>query len=59
MRSFDLLAESRALRFRLPFTVEFFWIEGHQQERHGKEDYFGHLNDLCDNLAKAYWNQTQ
>jgi hypothetical protein len=58
MRSYDLLAEIRALRSQLTFTVELFWVEGHQQERHGKDDYFGHLNDLFDNLAKAYWNQT-
>jgi hypothetical protein len=58
MRSFDLLAEIRALRSPLAFTVNFFWIEGHQHERHGKEDYYGYLNNLCDNLAKAFWNQT-
>jgi hypothetical protein len=58
MHSYDLLAEIRALRSQLPFTVEFFWVEGRQQEWNGKEDYFGHLNDLCDNLAKAYLNQT-
>jgi hypothetical protein len=58
MHSYDLLSEIRALCSQLSFTVAFFWVEGRQQERHGKEDYFGHLNDLCDNLAKAYWNQT-
>jgi hypothetical protein len=58
MRSFDLLAEIRALRSRLAFNVNFFWIEGHQHERHGKEDYYGYLNNLCDNLAKAFWNKT-
>jgi hypothetical protein len=58
-RSFDLLAEIRATCQRLPFQVEFFWIEGHQTERHGKEDYAGYLNQLCDNLAKAYWNETE
>jgi hypothetical protein len=58
MRSFDLLAEIRALRSRLAFTVDFFWIEGHQHGRHGKEDYYGYSNNLCDNLAKAFWNQT-
>jgi hypothetical protein len=58
MRSFDLIAEIRALRARLQFTVDFFWIEGYQKEQHGKEDYYGYLNNVCDNLAKAYWNQT-
>jgi hypothetical protein len=59
MRSYNLLiAEIRALRSTLPSQVDFFWIRGHQQEQHGKEDYFGYLNNLCDNLAKAYWNQT-
>jgi hypothetical protein len=58
-RSFDLLAEIRALCVRLSVQVEFFWIEAHQTERHGREDYFGYLNRLCDNLAKAYWNETR
>jgi hypothetical protein len=58
MRSFDLLAEICSLHLRLSFTVKFFWIEGHQHERHGKKDYYGYLNNLCDNLAKAFWNQT-
>jgi hypothetical protein len=57
--SFDLLAEIRATYQRLPFHVEFFLIEGHQTEQHGKEDYAGYLNRLCDNLAKAYWNETE
>jgi hypothetical protein len=57
-RSFDLLAEIRATCQRLPFQVEFFWMEGHQTERHRKEDYVGYLNRLCDNLAKVYWNET-
>jgi hypothetical protein len=58
-RSFNLLAEIRATCKRLPFQVKFFWIEGHQTERHGREDYAGYLNRLCDNLAKAYWNETE
>jgi hypothetical protein len=36
--SFDLLAEIRSTCQRLPFQVEFFWVEGHQTERHGKEE---------------------
>jgi hypothetical protein len=58
-RSFDLLAEIQATCQRLPFQVELFWIEGHQTGRHGKEDYTGYLNRLCDNLAKSYWNETE
>jgi hypothetical protein len=57
-RSFDLLTEIRSICVRLPVQVECFWIEGHQMERHGHEDYAGYLNRLCDNLAKAYWNET-
>jgi hypothetical protein len=53
-RSFDLLAEIRSTCVSLPVQVEFFWIEGHQTERHGREDYAGYLNRLC----KAYWNET-
>jgi hypothetical protein len=44
--------------FELSGPCRFFWIEGHQTERHGREDYVGYLNRLCDNLAKAYWNET-
>jgi hypothetical protein len=31
----------------LPIAVEFFWVEGHQMERHGKQDYNGDLNEIC------------
>jgi hypothetical protein len=57
-RSFDLLAEIRSICVSLPVQVAFFWIEGHQTERHGREDYAGYLNRLCNNLAKDYWNET-
>jgi hypothetical protein len=40
------------------FRWNSFGIEGHQTERHGREDYAGYLNRLCDNLAKAFWNET-
>jgi hypothetical protein len=54
---FDLLAEIRQIVADLPITVTFFWVEGHQMERHGKKDYFGELNDICDSLAKLHWNE--
>jgi hypothetical protein len=27
-------------------------------ERHGKQDYFGELNEICDSLAKLHWNDS-
>jgi hypothetical protein len=57
-RSFDLLAEIRSICVSLPVQVEFFWIQGHQTERHGREDYASYINRLCHNLTKAYWNET-
>jgi hypothetical protein len=56
-RSFDLLAEIRALCLSLLIQVKCFWIERHQTEHHGWEDYDGDLNRFYDNLAKAYWNE--
>jgi hypothetical protein len=58
-RSFDLLPAIRGTCNRLPLQVEFFWIEGHETVHHGREDYAGYLNRLCDNLAKVYWNETE
>ena len=37
----------------------FFWINGHQDDLGWTISYEGHLNIDCDNLAKAYWNETK
>jgi hypothetical protein len=55
--SFDLLVEIRQIVAALAIQVDFFWVEGHQLERHGKQDYCGTLNDICDSLAKLHWNE--
>jgi hypothetical protein len=56
-QSFDLLTIIRRTVESLPIAVEFFWVEGHQMERHGKQDYNGNLNEICDGLAKIHWNE--
>jgi hypothetical protein len=55
--SFDLLVDIRSKIKASPIDWQFSWVEGHQEERHGKEDFWGHLNDVCDSMAKIYWNQ--
>ena len=41
-------------------SFSFFWIKGHQDDqKNEKISYEGTLNILCDNLAKAYWNETR
>lgn len=39
--------------------IEFFWVEGHQMERYGHSSYEGDINDMCENLAKLFWNSTR
>ena len=39
----------------LPIKVIFFWSEGHQLQRHGKQSYVGEINNKCDYLANVYW----
>jgi hypothetical protein len=54
--SFDLLADIRNKIRQLPLTLSFFWVEGHQYERHGFVSYLGTLNGICDSMAKQHWN---
>jgi hypothetical protein len=56
-KSFDLLPIIRRTVESLPIAVAFFWVEGHQMERHGQQDYHGALNEICDGLAKIHWNE--
>jgi len=57
--SFDLLSAIRSkvqlLLSKYKVEVQFFWVEGHQREKHGSiQDYEGEVNDLADGLAKGY-----
>jgi hypothetical protein len=56
--SFDLLANIRAKINWLPLKLSFFWVKGHQYERHGFISYLETLNDICDSLAKQHWNDS-
>ena len=55
--SFDLLVDIRNKILLSPITWTFHWVEGHQAERHGSEDFWGNLNNVCDSVAKTFWNQ--
>jgi hypothetical protein len=55
--SFDLLTDIRNKIKASPLVWTFDWVEGHQDDRHGTFDFWGELNDVCDSLAKTYWNQ--
>ena len=50
--SFNLLQTIRIMIDKSKINFEFFWVEGHQLERHGKCLHEGTLNDLCDQWAK-------
>ena len=53
-KSINLLTDIRSKLKVLPIEVEYFWIEGHTLEKHGKESYEEGLNRICDEMAKAH-----
>jgi hypothetical protein len=55
---FDMLHDIREKLKRLPITVRWKWIEGHQDDHVDYEDLddWAKANVLVDNVAKAYWN---
>ena len=55
--SFDLLVDIRNKIKQSPLVWSFAWVEGHQVKRNGTEDFWGVLNNVCDSVAKVYWNQ--
>ena len=58
MPSFDLLHSIQVKRkhiwSRFKIQITFFWVEGHQLERHGSETYEGTVNRLVDTLANEF-----
>jgi hypothetical protein len=55
---FDLLVDiCNKIIKASPITWMFSWVEGHQQDRHGEEEFSGILNNVCDSVAKVFWNQ--
>ena len=59
-KCFDLFQYLGMLVNRSKVSFSFFWIKGHQDDlKNEKISYEGTLNILCDNLAKAYWNETR
>ena len=55
---YDLLIDIRAKVRRLPITVTWKWIKGHQDDfaSHGPLDESAQANIYMDSMAKAYWN---
>lgn len=55
---FDMLHDIREKIKRLPITVHWKWIEGHQDDHvhHDDLDEWAQANILVDNVAKAFWN---
>jgi hypothetical protein len=54
--SFDLLVDIRNKIQASPLTWSFYWVEGHQIEHQDSEDFWGILNNVCDSVAKTFWN---
>jgi surfactin synthase thioesterase subunit len=56
---FDMLTDIRAKIKRLPITVRWRWIKGHQDDAVSYDDLddWAKANVLVDNVAKAYWNR--
>ena len=55
---FDMLHDIREKIRRLPITIHWKWIEGHQDDhaQYSDLDEWAQANILVDNVAKAYWN---
>lgn len=56
-KCFDYLQVVRSLLKKLPVTVTFRWVEGHQKEKGFKLDWWAAKNDLVDKNAKAFLKQ--
>lgn len=56
---FDLLRDIRAKLAKLPITIQWKWIEGHQDDNLKFADLrpLAQGNVFADNLAKAYLNK--
>ena len=59
-RCFDLFQYLDIFIDKSNISFSFFWIKGHQDDLNNDNiPYEGTLNIMCDNLAKAYWNETR
>jgi ribonuclease HI len=55
--AYDMLFDIRSKIRRLPITVHWKWIKGHQDDDANTElDEWAKANVMVDNLAKSYWN---
>ena len=54
---FDLITDIRRKITKLPITVKWKWVEGHQDDDKSTHlDEWAKANILVDNMAKAFWN---
>ena len=56
-KHYDLIMECRRLRASLPVTVEFKWIEGHQDKKGKRLDWWARQNIRMDQRAKQFWRK--
>lgn len=59
---YDLLLECRQILRRLPITIKFHWVEGHQDDKkrvpYAALDWWGQRNCDMDTRAKRHWRRT-
>ena len=58
-KSYDLLSFIVEKTIKLPVKIEFFWVQGHQDDKGKTITYEGNMNIQCDAMAKAFWNSTR
>jgi hypothetical protein len=56
-KEFDLIMECRNLMAQLPITIRYKWIEGHQDSKGKRLDWWARQNIRMDQKAKRFWNK--
>ena len=60
-KDYDMVVLIKSLIDELPITVQFRWVEGHQDDRHqvADLDVWARLNILANDIAKDYWRENE
>jgi hypothetical protein len=56
-RDFDLIMECRNTARQLPISINFRWIEGHQDDKGKRLDWWARQNIRMDQKAKRFWRR--
>jgi hypothetical protein len=56
-KDFDLIMECRNIAARLPVAVSYKWIEGHQDDKGKRLDWWARQNIRMDQKAKRFWRK--